>query len=264
VCGEEFELLGCYAKRDREGEPCCSDSCEAKHRWRGGPEAFGRPAKGGTPTTCAEPGCGREFYRYPSRPDQRFCPDHANKARAAYHASDAAKAEHERGAERLQVANADFLARREAKKAELGGAIDTGRMAAVIQGLTGERGRELHSSPEAVVTYWIGKRGPPAEPVYLGRRPAYLAKPREFGEWWRALTGSTAVIGRLNRELAAEYGAVVGRRKGAPAKPRVSKLTDEQKAEIDRHAAEGQLSQQAIANAVGAKRGQVRRHLGRG
>lgn len=67
-CGNEFELPGCYAQRDRQGEPCCSDSCEAIYRWRAGPEAFGRPAKGGTWTTCAHPACGNRFYRYQSRP----------------------------------------------------------------------------------------------------------------------------------------------------------------------------------------------------
>jgi hypothetical protein len=71
------------------------------------------------------------------------------------------------------------------------------------------------------------------------------------------------IYGRCAPQRTAEYGGTVGRPKGAPAKPRKSKLTDGQKADIDRLAAEGRLSQEAMANAVGATRGQVRRHLAR-
>jgi hypothetical protein len=235
VCGEEFELLGCYARRERQGEPCCGDTCEAEYRWRGGPEAFGRPAKGGTHATCAADGCGREFYRYPSRPDQQFCPDHADEARAAWHESEAAKAEHERGRERIVEWQAEtFPALVKAKKAELRG-IDTARAG------------EVSGHPAtAVASYWIKKRGAPAERVTVGRRRTiYILPAREFAGW----TGDPVVWGRLNAELDT-----TGSKRGP--KVRISTAQEDQIRELT---SKGRWGRDEIARRVGVSPKQVRR-----
>jgi len=244
VCGEEFDLLGCYAQRDRQAEPCCCDSHEAIYRWRGGPEAFGRPPKGGSYTDCAN--CGISFYRFPSRPNQRFCPDCDREARAVYHATDAAKRYHELGKQRLiRWQLEEFPARVEARKAERGGAIDTGRMGAV-----------LDTSASAVVTYWIKKLEAPAEEVRVSeRRYVYLADPRKFAEWWRDLTGSTAVAGKLSTELAA--GPV-----GRAASPHYRPPSLEQEKQI-RWLASIRRPERDIAERVGCSRHDVRKVLGR-
>jgi hypothetical protein len=254
VCDEDFELLGCYAQRDRQGEPCCSDTCEAKYRWRGGPEAFGRLAKGGTWTTCAEPGCHKRFYRYPSRPNQRFCPEHVDKARAAYHDSDAAKTHHEEGKKRLSEWHRDgFSAKVKVLKDERG-AIDTGRIAAVLQDRTApERRRQLRSSAAAVASYWIGKRGAPAQKVFIGeRRYIWLADAREIAEWWLQETGDTATFGKLAPELAP--AGIVGRHDLRPP------LTQSQRKQIHWLIGIG-CPQREVAERVGCSRAQLRYEL---
>jgi transposase len=130
----------------------------------------------------------------------------------------------------------------------------------------GQRFR-LYTNPQEVKILQARRATGPAWDTWLDY-DWMLQRARETGRigflMERGLTEAEAE--KMIRREVADARQLLGVHRGAQHGPRGGRppdLSDEQRATILKHAAEERLSQQGIANAVGATRAQVRYVLGR-